>query len=153
MRLEGSEAAVQSGIRRIGGLDVDAPDAAALWRELREQTDRFFALRPVDCPLWRLALPSTAPALDADVLGFHDQLIEWGGAQRWLATQVDASVVRATAERLGGHATLWRASDASKAANGVFAPLAAPTLAIHRRLKAEFDPINLFNRGRLYPDL
>ena len=151
VRLEGSEAAVQSGIRRLGGLDVD--DADTLWRDLREQTDPWFAARPVDVPLWRLALPPTAPVLDADALGFDDQLIEWGGAQRWIATRVDASIVRATAERVGGHATLWRAGEETKARVGVFAPLSAPLMAIHRRLKAEFDPANLFNRGRMYPGL
>jgi glycolate oxidase FAD binding subunit len=34
-----------------------------------------------------------------------------------------------------------------------FQPLPAPLLAIHRRLKASFDPDNIFNRGRLYTDL
>lgn len=114
VRLEGSEAAVQSGIRRIGGLDLEPADAAATWVGLREQTHHFFIARPVDAPLWRLSLPSTAPALDAKVLGFTDQLIEWGGAQRWIATQVDASVIRDTATRLGGHATLWLASEDQK---------------------------------------
>lgn len=153
VRLEGSEAAVQSGIRRIGGLDLDADVADAFWRGLREQTDSFHASRPVDAPLWRLALPSTAEPLDAAVLGFADQLIEWGGTLRWIATRTDGQVVRDTAMALGGHATLWRASDATKARHGVFAPLSAPLMAIHRRLKAEFDPDRLFNRGRLYPDL
>jgi glycolate oxidase FAD binding subunit len=75
VRLEGSEAAVQSGIRRIGGSDIDADDAQAFWRDAREQTDAFFGLRPVDVPLWRVALPSDAPPLDAATLGFQDQRI------------------------------------------------------------------------------
>ena len=153
VRLEGSEAAVQSGIRRIGGLDVDPIDAQAAWTGLREQTDGYFTARPVDAPLWRIALPSTAPALDAQHLGFTDQLIEWGGALRWIATHADAEAIRSAATRLGGHATLWRASEDTKARLGVFTPLSAPLMAIHRRLKAEFDPAGLFNRGRLYADL
>lgn len=152
VRLEGSEAAVQSGIRKIGGLDVDADDAAAFWRGVREQDDAFFAARPVDVPLWRLALPTVAPPLSAATLGFAAQRIEWGGGQRWIATRVDGAVVRREAARLGGHATLWRASDADKDRVGVYTPLDAVTMAIHRRLKAEFDPDGLFNRGRLYPD-
>jgi glycolate oxidase FAD binding subunit len=35
----------------------------------------------------------------------------------------------------------------------VFTPLTAPVAAIHQRLKAQFDPAGIFNRGRLYPDL
>ncbi len=153
VRLEGSEAAVLSGIRRVGGVDIDAPDAAAFWRDAREQTDPFFAARPVDVPLWRLALPTGAPPLDAAILGFDGQRIEWGGGQRWIATRVDGAIVREAAARAGGHATLWLASDDHKQRYGVFAPLDPPTLAIHRRLKAEFDPDGLFNRGRMYREL
>ncbi|MEO8936056.1 MAG: glycolate oxidase subunit GlcE [Burkholderiaceae bacterium] len=153
VRLEGSEPAVQSGIRRLGGLDVDPSEADAAWVDLREQTHPFFGRRPADGALWRIALPPTTPALDAVVLGFDDQLIEWGGALRWIATRVDPRIVRDTAARLGGHATLWRAPNDMKTTHGVFAPLSAPLMAIHRRLKAEFDPDRLFNRGRMYPEL
>lgn len=152
VRLEGSESAVVSGIRRIGGLDIDPAEAAAHWTGLREQTGAFFASRPAELPLWRLALPSTAPPLDAAALGFDDQLIEWGGALRWIATATDGHVIRAAAMSLGGHATLWRAADALKSRYGVFAPLSAPAMAIHSRLKAEFDPDGIFNRGRIYAD-
>ena len=153
IRLEGSESAVLSGIRRIGGVDVDQHQASAYWSGLREQTDAYFTSRPQADPLWRIALPSIAPPLDAATLGFDDQLIEWGGGLRWIATRVDGRIVREAATRLGGHATLWRASDALKSQFGVFTPLSAPLMAIHRRLKNEFDPDRLFNRGRLYPEL
>ncbi|MGB7480444.1 MAG: FAD-linked oxidase C-terminal domain-containing protein, partial [Burkholderiaceae bacterium] len=36
---------------------------------------------------------------------------------------------------------------------GVFQPLAPALAAIHRRLKAGFDPAGIFNPGRMYPDL
>lgn len=153
VRIEGSEAAVQSSIRRIGGLAIEPADADAAWLAIREQTDAFFEMRPVDVPLWRVSLPSSAPPLDAEVLGFNDQLIEWGGALRWIASDVDASMLRRRVAALGGHATLWRASDERKARDGVFTPLSATSMEIHRRLKAELDPDRLFNRGRLYPDL
>jgi glycolate oxidase FAD binding subunit len=55
------------------------------------------------------------------------------------------------AERLGGHATLWRGGGDRSV--GVFTPLAAPLLQIQRRLKAAFDPAGVFNPGRLYPAL
>ncbi len=108
--------------------------------------------RPVDVPQWRLALPTTAPPLDAARLGFAEQLIEWGGAQRWIATRVDPRIVRETAAALGGHATLWRAPNDARERHGAFSPLPAPLMTIHRRLEAEFDPHGLFNRGRLHPE-
>ncbi len=152
VRLEGSESAVLSGIRRIGGLDVEPSEAAAFWMGVREQTDSFFTSHAPAMPLWRMALPTIAPPLSA-ALGFDDQLIEWGGALRWIATKAEAPTIRAAATLLGGHATLWRASEALKSQYGVFTPLSASLMAIHRRLKAEFDPDRLFNRGRLYPEL
>ncbi len=148
VRLEGSEAAVQSGIRCIGGLDVE--DGDAWWLGLREQTDPFFSARIADTPIWRVALPSVAPPLDAARLAFDDQLIEWGGALRWIASQADATVIRDAAASLGGHATLWRASDEMKARHRVFTPLAATAMTIQRRLQAEFDPHGIFNPGRMY---
>jgi glycolate oxidase FAD binding subunit len=39
-----------------------------------------------------------------------------------------------------------------KPIDGVFAPLPPPLLALHRALKARFDPRGILNRGRLYPD-
>ena len=60
------------------------------------------------------------------------------------------SDVRDAAARVGGHATLFRASDKSP---GVFAPLKSPLDRIHRELKKSFDPSGIFNPGRLYPGL
>ena len=98
--------------------------------------------------LWRLSVQSTAPYAD---LG-GDQLIEWGGALRWLIAG-ERTVVREGA-RLGpahgGHATLFRARDRDGTG---FAPLDGPVLALHRKLKAVFDPHGILNRGRLLADL
>jgi len=66
-----------------------------------------------------------------------DEFIEWGGAQRWWRTEAPATEVRAAATAAGGHATLYRAADKSA---GVFTPLSAPLMRIHRGLKAAFDP-------------
>ena len=136
VRLSGARAAVAEAQKTIGG---EALDGTALWHALREQTDAFFA---GEAPLWRLALPSTAPALDLA----GAQLIEWGGAQRWLRSDVPATQIRERAVACGGHATLFRGG----ARHDVFTPLAAPIAAIHKRLKAEFDPAGIFNPGRMY---
>jgi glycolate oxidase FAD binding subunit len=143
IRLSGSAAAVTAAAERLGGERLDPDIGAQCWLGLREQTDAFFA---GDAPLWRLSLPSTAA-----LLGFSGpQLIEWGGAQRWIRTALPAAEIRARAHELGGHATLFRGGNRSAA---VFSPLSSGLAAIHQRLRSQFDPFGLFDAGRLFPDM
>ena len=143
LRLAGASAAVIAARHQLGGEDVDNSQADVLWTSVREQTHPFFA---GTAPLWRVSVPSTTAPLSIG----GPQLIEWNGALRWLRTDQSAEHMRECARQAGGHATLFRGGDRS---TGVFTPLTAPIAAIHRRLKAQFDPAGIFNRGRLYPDL
>ena len=52
----------------------------------------------------------------------------------------------------GNSATIVVPGGGDKAV-GVFHPLAPALARIHQRLKAEFDPQRVFNRGRMYADL
>lgn len=150
LRLAGASAAVEAACRKLGGDTIPADLAEPFWTGLRDHTDEFFvgAQRAVagGARLWRLGLPSTAPELKLH----GEQLIEWGGAQRWVVTPMEPAAVREAAAGVGGHATLFRSLDKSP---GAFTPLSAPLAAIHRRLKASFDPHGVFNPGRLYPGL
>jgi len=142
IRLSGARAAVGEACEKIGGERVEDAKALHFWSGIREHTDRFFRN---DAPLWRISVPSTTPPLGLQ----GEQLIEWGGALRWLLSHADARTVREAARRAGGHATLFRGGDKSA---GVFQPLAPALMKIHRELKREFDPQGIFNRGRMYPD-
>jgi glycolate oxidase FAD binding subunit len=142
LRLSGAEAAVDAAVRSLGGEVM--PESDAFWRAVREQRTAFF---DGDGALWRLSVPSTTGAL---VLG-GAQMIEWGGAQRWLRADGDAGTaqaIRRTAQACGGHATLFRGGDKSV---GVFQPLAPALARIHARMKHAFDPAHIFNPGRMYP--
>ena len=141
-RLAGALAAIDAAQQALGGEVMAIGDADAFWRDLREQRLPFFA---GDEPLWRLSLPPTASALDVP----EPQLIEWHGGQRWLRSQRPAAEIRSIAAAAGGHATLFRGGDK---AVGVFTPLPAPLMDLHRRIKAAFDPRRVFNPGRLYAD-
>ena len=142
LRLSGAAAAVRAACGKLGGERIEEGEARAFWSGIREHTDPFFR---TEMPLWRLSVPSATPPLALQ----GAQMIEWGGALRWLATNADARTVREAARRAGGHATLFRGGDKSA---GVFQPLEPVLAKIHRRLKASFDPEGIFNRGRLYPD-
>ena len=143
VRLSGAPPAA-SARQQIGG-DAMEPDAAqAWWRSLREQTHTFFEPGK---PLWRLALPPTAAALD---LG--PTLLEWGGGQRWLCGNYEAAALRERrqlgrarhAVPAGGHVRAggWRVPSAGASAGADHAPP-----------QAELDPAGLFNPGRLILEL
>jgi len=141
VRLSGTESGVRAARSRIGG--EPQADGDAFWERLREHRHAFFE-SPL--PLWRLSVPPAIGPLDLP----GKSLVDWGGAQRWLASDAPAAQIRAAAVAAGGHATLFRGGDRT---GEVFQPLAPAVAALHRNLKAAFDPAGLFNRGRLYADL
>ncbi len=140
VRLSGARTAVAAAIKKLGGIPVEPGQAERFWNGIREQTDPFFA---TGLPLWRLSMKPTTPPLNLP----GKQLIEWGGALRWLKSEADAKTVRDAATYGGGHATLFR--DGNKSA-GVFHPLAPALLKIHQRLKQTLDPAGILNPGRMY---
>ena len=144
VRLSGAEAAVSAALQSLGGEVLAHDDAAAFWLAVREQTHAFFAGAG---SLWRLSLPPHASAM---ILKGR-QLIEWGGAQRWLKLDGDADAagsaqIRQAVAAAGGHATLFRGGDK---AVGVFHPLAPAIATIHQRLRQAFDPAGIFNPHRM----
>ena len=143
VRLSGAPSAVASAGAKLGGDEVG--DAEATWTSVRDHRHAFFtAASAARTPLWRLSVGSTAPYTD---LG-GEQLIEWGGALRWLAAtpRTDAAKVRAFASAHGGHATLFRAAE--KPAD-VFMPMPPVLAGLHKRLKSTFDPHGILNPGRM----
>jgi glycolate oxidase FAD binding subunit len=142
VRLSGAGVAVEAAARKLGGTKLNEAEASKWWAGVREHTDAFFAGHG---PLWRLSVRSTAAPIDLP----GRQLIEWGGALRWLTSDADGARIRQAAAQAGGHATLFRGGDRS----AVFQPLSLALMKIHRGLKQAFDPAGILNPGRLYPDL
>lgn len=144
LRLRGAVAAVEAACRALGGERIDAARAAPQWQALREQQLPWFADAGRD--LWRLSVPQTAPALELP----ESPLVEWHGAQRWVRLAPgEGARVREAALRVGGHATLFRTSRPDAGAR--FTPLPPALATVHERLKKQFDPAGILNRGRLYP--
>ncbi len=140
VRLSGFELGVKAAADKLGGDPL--PDARTFWEDLREQRLAFF---DDPRPVWRLSVAPAARPLPVE----GDCLIDWGGAQRWVKTGLQAAAMRQAATDGGGHATLFRNGHG----NDVFHPLPAPLLALHRRLKQSFDPAGILNPGRMYPEL
>ena len=158
VRLRGAVAAVESAVTRMGAdaqalgakvLRMNNAEAGGDWRASGEQTLQFFEPPRGELCLWRLSVPQTAPAVDLP----YAQYIEWQGAQRWLwAPAAAAAELREAAQRVGGHAALFRASllgGSTDKAVGVMAPLDAVQQRIQRELQKQFDPQGVFATGRM----
>ncbi|QZI68489.1 glycolate oxidase subunit GlcE [Pseudomonas protegens] len=138
LRLEGGAGSVAAAHERLGGEPLDA----GYWSQLNEQQLEFF--NP-GLALWRLSLPHNTPLLALP----GEQLLDWGGAQRWLKTAAPASEIRAAVSAVGGHASCY----SHGLLDSPFQPLAPTLLHYHQRLKAQLDPQGIFNPGRLYAEL
>ncbi len=141
IRFSGSAQAVKEARTKISG-DVMS-EADSFWHALREHQLPFFH---DNSPLYRIVVKPATPPLPIE----GRWLLDWGGAQRWLYSAEDITFIRAHVEKAGGQVTLFRGAtqDTDK-----FQPLSASILAIHKRLKASFDPKNIFNRGKIYTAL
>ena len=155
VRLRGAVAAVESACPRmiadvvaLGGSAqrMDKAQTSADWAASREQTLDFFKAPSAAHGLWRLSLPQTAPVLDLPWAPY----IEWHGGLRWLWAPLEAAAqLRAAAQAVGGHATLFRApTQATGEMPAVFHPLPAVQQRIQRALQQQFDPHGVFNTGR-----
>lgn len=137
LRISGSEQAVKDALRKIPGETL--PDADAFWHGLREQELPFFQRGGT---LYRIAVkPSTSPL---HINGLW--LLDWGGAQRWLYSDEDIQTIRHRVELAGGHVSAFRNGSNET-------PLPHPLFALHQRIKASFDPHDLFNRDHHYTTL
>jgi len=135
IRLSGSASGIEHARSLIGG---DYITATNYWRELNNFRLDFFQQTG---RLWRISLAPMSEPLGLD----PRQLLDWGGAQRWLKSDEPAATIRERASQLGGHAECYE-RDSSVA---TFHPLEGNLLAVNQRLKAAFDPAGILNRGRL----
>ena len=129
VRLSGNEAAVEDASETLGA-DLEVEES--FWDQVRDHEHPFFQ---GNRPLWRVSL-ARGSSLHSE--NCQEQLVEWAGAQVWAYTD-DAQSVIELGE--GEHATPFRnvAADSSKR-------ISTEDKYVHR-LKAAFDPQDIFNRG------
>jgi glycolate oxidase FAD binding subunit len=84
-----------------------------------------------------------------------EAIFDWGGGLVWLAVDPrlcatdTAGAVRAAVAPTGGHATLVRAPVDIRATVPVFPSQPEPLARLAARVKESFDPMRLFNPGRM----
>ena len=136
VRLSGAEAAVRATARQIGG-EVDTA-GEEFWPALREQQLGFFQ-QPGE--LWRISLAPANPPLPLA----GQWLLDWNGALRWLKTGESAAAIHNAAARAGGYAVCFRGGNKND-----WFRLDAGLLTLQQKIRAAFDPLGLFNPGRLH---
>lgn len=137
LRLSGAQSALSAVFRQLGG-ERDQ-HGGVFWYALREQQLAFFQ-QPGE--LWRISVAPAEPPLNLS----GSWLLDWGGALRWLKTELPAGVIHAEAERAGGYAVGYRGAD-----KFAWFRLVPGLAALQQNLRTAFDPYSLFNPGRLWP--
>ncbi|MGB0497551.1 MAG: FAD-binding protein [Rubricella sp.] len=128
-------------------VETDPEKTAAGWKYVRDV--EAFAGRAGD--VWKISVkPSDGPVAGDALRGTGAEALfyDWGGGLIW-ALLPEGTDIRPALAGLNGHATLIRASAATRAAIAPFAPEAAPLAALSAGLRAQFDPGGILNPGRM----
>jgi glycolate oxidase FAD binding subunit len=139
LRLSGAKTAVETTAQKWSGEILE--EGGEFWRSIQNMQHEFF--RDSDEPLWRFSVGSTAvnPTMDGK------WFIDWAGSQRWFRGAAELKDMELLAQAAGGQVSLFRGGDRS--GDVMHSPPDA-LKAIQRRIKAAFDPDEVFNPGRLY---
>ncbi len=150
LRLSGSQLAVSRDTNLLAQSNSLSEIDALRWQTVSQFEHPFFTQPDIDKarPQNSICSIDLAPATPpVDLPG--EQLIDWGGARRYLKTELDIKAVRQSIEKLGGSVSLLKGGERS----AFFHPLNPGMMSLHQRLKKSFDPKGIFNPGRLYPGL
>ena len=163
MRLEGPEISVATRrddlITRLkdSGATFETlmgDDSSAFWASLRDVAP----LASSAGQIWRLSVAPTdgyrvLDALRRSGAPLIAHFYDWAGGLIWLCVEpapgAHAAMIRAAVDACGGHATLTRASEETRARVEVFHPQPASLAALTRRVKESFDPAHALERGRM----
>ncbi|HKD24172.1 MAG TPA: FAD-binding protein [Rhizomicrobium sp.] len=97
--------------------------------------------------LWRVFVPPAAAAAFAQTLDASFWLADWAGGVLWIESERS---LHAEVTRAGGHAILMRAGSEVRKSLPVFPPESSVRAALTQRVKSAFDPLGLFNPGRMF---
>jgi len=163
IRIEGVAPSVEARLKGLRELlaasgaamdELGTLESRNFWREVRDVAPLDAA---PDSVVWRLSCPPTeGPAVVARIRAQRPAakaFYDWSGGLIWLAlppvADADHLLVRAALGNTGGHATLIRAPEATRASVPVLHPQSPALAALAARVKESFDPKGLFNPGRM----
>ena len=158
LRLQGTAQSVparlaflQAHFKNTATLVLGTEESRLLWQQIRD-------VRPFcgdNRPVWRVSMAPSRGHEMVDVLRRHAGLAafyDWQGGLIWLRMEAEAGadLLRKTIAALGGgHATLICADEMTRRNTPVFEPQKPAVAALTARVKAAFDPANIFNPGKM----
>lgn len=161
LRIEGIEESVkhrsQQLCKLLGGESyiLNEETSRQLWREVRDVLP--FCKAGDQRAVWRVTMAPMQSWQMVDEFRRYagvDAYYDWQGGLIWLRMEAEpeARILRKLIERHGGgHALLVRASEKIRKTEDIFQPQAPALAALTERLKLQFDPLQILNRGRIYP--
>ena len=141
VRFHAARVAAAGGAAAREKLGGECTEDDAHWFDLREHRLPFF--RNGTGNLWRWSCAPTTPLVEFG----GDQLLDWGGAQRWFFSERPGPDLRAEIEVAGGHLECFRSADGQRVEDGR-AHLPAALRELNVAVNRAFDPHGLFNPGR-----
>ncbi len=164
LRLEGIMASaahrassLAAALGGFGSADIiEDAASAAIWNEVRDCIPFAAAGASGSLPVWRIVCPPASGGMLGAGLARDagaDVIYDWGGGLIWAAVppsaDAGAKMLRPRVAAVGGHATLFRASEAVRRDVDVFHPQATGLASLSERVRRSFDPKNILNPGRM----
>lgn len=131
LRLSGFETAVKAAQRRVGATKL--ADQQEFWSSITDASHAFF--KRDEASIYRLSLPPATPHLDIP----GDWLIDWGGALRWLKTEVPRNQWQQLVTQAGGSLLPWPARREDWLTTGE-----RSIDRLQSRIREAFDPSGVF---------
>lgn len=155
MRVEGTPAALKEKVSSLRSMIerheiAEIADDDAVFARIGSGA----AFAGHDADVWRMAVPPASSVAVADALTGTLWFADWAGSLFWIGVsetnEAAVAKLRHIAWRAGGHTTLMRANPAARATLAVFPPEDEAHAQLTRSVKAAFDPLGLFNPGRMF---
>jgi glycolate oxidase FAD binding subunit len=156
IRVEGTESAVEQKLaelqKRFAGHDAKVlpeTDTQNAYRDISNGA----AFVGAATGIWRVCVPAANAHEAFTAMGPTQWVADWAGGLLWLGLPADtetAAKLRNITARLGGHATLMRGSNDSRANLAVFEPETSTRAPLTRSVKAAFDPRRVLNPSRMF---
>jgi glycolate oxidase FAD binding subunit len=162
IRFEGTSSGIYERVRALGrAMDIPGTPAcrtdaesAALWRSLRDAAPVASRAVVIKLSIPPAVAPSVADCLSAPCV--RAWYVDAAGGWIWIGAGTHGVVeliaaLRAHVSANGGGAVIVMRAPAEAKCTPILTPPPAPLAALNRRIRECFDPMSLFNPGRLYP--